>query len=106
MFFERPDAGERAVLVHLDIYREDERENSREFEELALSAGADPVSFVGGTRNSPSARYFVGSGKLDEIRQQVRLYEAELVLFNHALSLVRNVTWKKSWSAGYWIVPV
>ena len=86
MFFERPDGGERAVLVHLDIYREDEREHAREFEELALSAGADPVAFIAGKRNSPSARYFVGSGKLEEIRQVVRLEQAELVLVNHALS--------------------
>ncbi|MFA7555212.1 MAG: ribosome rescue GTPase HflX [Spongiibacteraceae bacterium] len=86
MLFERPDAGERAVLVHLDISREPEREDSREFEELVLSAGGDPVAFVGGHRSSPSARFFVGSGKLEEIRLQVVQHDAEIVLFNHVLS--------------------
>jgi len=86
LLFERPDAGERAVLVHLDISREPEREDSREFEELVLSAGGDPVAFVGGHRSSPSARFFVGSGKLEEIRLQVVQHDAEIVLFNHVLS--------------------
>lgn len=86
MLFERPDSGERAVLVHLDLRREDERENLGEFQELVLSAGGDPVAFVGGHRDAPHAKFFVGSGKVDEIKQLVELHEAELVLFNHALS--------------------
>ncbi len=86
MFFERPDTGERAVLVHLDLRHESEREDPREFEELVLSAGADPVVLIGGQRASPNPRFFVGSGKLEEIRTQVSLQDAEIVLFNHALS--------------------
>lgn len=86
MLFERPDSGERAVLVHLDLRREDERENLGEFKELVLSAGADPVAYVSGHRDAPHSKFFVGSGKLDEIKQLVVLHEAEIVLFNHALS--------------------
>jgi GTP-binding protein HflX len=86
LLFERPESGERAVLVHLDLRQESEREDPREFEELVLSAGGDPVAFVGGQRNSPSPRYFVGSGKLEEIRTHIIQQEAELVLFNHSLS--------------------
>lgn len=86
MLFERPDAGERAVLVHLDLRKDTEREDPEEFKELVLSAGGEPVAFVGGQRDTPNPRFFVGSGKLEEIRQQVRSFDAELVLFNHALS--------------------
>ncbi|WP_210397569.1 ribosome rescue GTPase HflX [Motiliproteus sediminis] len=86
MFFERPESGEVAVLVHLDLSDEEDREDPREFEELALSAGADPVALVGGARHRPSPQYFIGAGKVEEIAEQVRLHEAELVLFNHALS--------------------
>ncbi len=43
MFFDRPETGERAVLVHLNLTSESEREDPREFEELVLSAGGDPV---------------------------------------------------------------
>ncbi|MDG9671117.1 GTPase HflX [Hahella sp. CR1] len=84
--FERPKAGERAVLVHLDMLEEKDREDPRELTELALSAGAEPVALVTGTRNQPSPRYFVGSGKLEEVRAAVIEHEAEVVLFNHSLT--------------------
>ncbi|MEZ5554553.1 ribosome rescue GTPase HflX [Haliea sp.] len=86
MFFERPASGERAVLVHLAIASEDEREDPREFEELVLSAGGDPVAFVVGSRDVPDSRTFIGSGKVQEVLDEVQLHEAELVIFNHALS--------------------
>lgn len=86
MFFDRPETGERAVLVHLNLGSEADRDDPREFEELALSAGADPVDYVFGQRETPHPRFFVGSGKLQEIADQVQTHEAELVLFNHALS--------------------
>ncbi len=86
MLFERPDTGERAVLVHLDLDNETEREDRGEFTELVTSAGGDPVDFIVGRRNAPHPRIFVGSGKLEEIRLSVKQHEAELVLFNHALS--------------------
>ncbi|MCP5147052.1 MAG: GTPase HflX [Pseudomonadales bacterium] len=86
MFFERPDSGERAVLVHLHLSSELEREDPREFEELVLSAGGDPVAFIMGSRDVPHARTFVGSGKLEEIAAAVAEHEAQIVMFNHALS--------------------
>ena len=86
MIFDRPDSGERAVLVHLNIASEMEREDPREFEELVLSAGGDPVAFVMGSRVAPHPRTFVGSGKLEEIRELVHAERAEIVMFNHALS--------------------
>jgi len=86
LFFERPDSGERAVLVHLNLASESEREDPREFEELVLSAGGDPIAFLMGSREAPHPRTFVGSGKLQEIIDEVNLHEAEIVMFNHALS--------------------
>jgi len=84
--FERPSIGERAILVHMDFNDENHREHLNEFEELARSAGADVVRVVTARRNAPDAKYFVGSGKADEILQMVEADEIELVLFNHALS--------------------
>jgi GTPase len=86
LFFDRPDSGERAVLVHLNIASESEREDPREFEELVLSAGGDPVAYVMGSRDAPHPRTFVGSGKLEEIHDEVKLHDAQIVMFNHALS--------------------
>jgi GTP-binding protein HflX len=86
LFFERPDFGERAVLVHLKLNSETEPEDPREFEELVISAGGDPVEFLTGSRQSPHAKFFVGTGKLAEISSAVRSCDAELVIFNHNLS--------------------
>jgi len=86
LFFERPDGGETAVLVHIDLEAEQDQEDPLEFEELARSAGAVPVLFIKGSRKKPDAGHFVGSGKLDEIAAAVKEHQAELVLFNHSLS--------------------
>ncbi|MDP1520403.1 ribosome rescue GTPase HflX [Porticoccus litoralis] len=86
MFFERPESGELAILVHLNLSSEDEPEDPREFEELVLSAGGDPVALVSGQRSSPHPKYFVGTGKLEELVELVHETCAELVIFNHNLS--------------------
>lgn len=85
MLFERPQSGERVVLVHIDFTGHTETEDLQEFEELAMSAGALPVATVTGRRAVPDPHLFVGTGKLEEIRSAVAACEAELVLFNHAL---------------------
>ncbi|MCO4784469.1 GTPase HflX [Marinomonas gallaica] len=86
MFFERPESGEIAVLVHIDFHDSDDNHGPEEFVELALSAGADPVAVVTGSRQRPDSRFFVGTGKLDEIKDIVIREEAQVVLFDHALS--------------------
>lgn len=84
--FERPKSGERVVLVHLELPQEGDQEDLLEIEELAMSAGAVPVAIVTGTRKSPDAKLFIGSGKAEEVRAAVQAHDAELVLFNHALT--------------------
>ncbi|WP_097460055.1 ribosome rescue GTPase HflX [Mangrovitalea sediminis] len=84
--FERPDVGERAILVHLDFPSDTESEDPGEFAELVASSGVEAMELVRGTRNQPSSRYFVGEGKLEEIREAVLLHGADVVLFNHSLS--------------------
>jgi GTP-binding protein HflX len=74
------------VLVHLNLASETEREDPREFEELVISAGGDPVAYVMGARDVPDSRTFVGSGKLQEIAEAVREHGAQIVMFNHSLS--------------------
>lgn len=86
MFFERPESGEIAVLVHIDFHDQDENHGPEEFVELAISAGADPVAIVTGSRSKPDSKFFVGTGKLDEIKDIVMREEAQVVLFDHALT--------------------
>ncbi|HBO12400.1 MAG TPA: GTPase HflX, partial [Halieaceae bacterium] len=85
MFFDRPASGEVAVLVHMEMGREREADDPREFEELVLSAGGDPVAYIMGRRDAPHAGTFVGAGKLEEIAEVVREHDAQVVIFNHTL---------------------
>src|SRR5450755_3112111 len=84
--FDRPRAGERAVLVRLGLGMPVKREDLEEFEQLARSAGAAPVATITGRRERPDSRYFVGSGKAEEIAAAARAENAELILFDHPLS--------------------
>ena len=83
---ERPRAGERAVLVRLGLGAPVKREDLEEFEQLALSAGLQAVATVTGRRERPDSRYFVGSGKAQEIASTARAANAELILIDHPLS--------------------
>jgi GTP-binding protein HflX len=84
--FERPRTGERAVLVRLGLGAPIDPEDLEEFTQLALSAGARPVATVTGRRERPDPRYFLGSGKAEELRDVARESEADVVLVDHALS--------------------
>ena len=84
--FERPRIGERAVLVRLGVGAPVDPEDLEEFTQLALSAGARPVATVTGRRERPDPRYFLGSGKAEELRDVARETEADLILVDHALS--------------------
>lgn len=84
--FERPEGGERAILVHLNLQGNYDQEDLEEFHELAIAAGAHPVATLTGARQTPEPKYFVGSGKADEIKTFVEAHEADIVLVNHNLS--------------------
>ncbi len=77
---------EHAVLVHVDFQNEADREELDEFYELVDSAGAEICTLITTKRQSPDPKYFVGKGKAEEIQQAVELYEADVVIVNHALS--------------------
>lgn len=84
--FERPQSGERAILVHASpdgLPDESERE---EFAELAVSAGAVVASELLSTRKRPDPRFFIGKGKLEDLRALIRQTDAELVISGASLS--------------------
>ena len=84
--FDRHQAGEQAVLVHIDFPQENAREDLQEFEMLVSSAGVNCLTVVTGKRDTPHSKFFVGSGKAEEIADAVKLYDADVILFNHILS--------------------
>ena len=84
--FDRYEAGELAILVHIDFSSESDREDLEELELLVSSAGVKTCGKITGTRNSAKARYFVGTGKAQEIADAVKLLNANVVIFNHPLT--------------------
>ena len=84
--FERPAAGENALLVQLDFGAGDFDERLEEFRLLATSAGAQPVATVTGKRGRPDPATFAGKGKVEEIAAAAASAGADLVMFNHELS--------------------
>jgi GTP-binding protein HflX len=84
--FERPRTGERAVLVRLGLGAPVDPEDLEEFTQLAVSAGALPVATVTGRRERPDPRYFLGSGKAEELKSAAAASEADVILIDHALS--------------------
>src|SRR5690242_21961984 len=93
--FERPANGDKALLVALDVGRDGARDRG-EIAALAESAGATVVGDVGGRRARPDPAYFAGRGKVEEIAAQRREADADLVIFDHALSGVQQRKDRKS----------
>jgi GTP-binding protein HflX len=75
LFFERHGGGERVILVHLEGQDPEAREDPQEFQELA-SAGAETVAFFNVPRHRPTAKFLIGSGKVEELRDLVNAEEA------------------------------
>ncbi len=83
---DRPEGGERAILVQIAHPGPEADLALAEFKELARSAHAEVVDVVLGTRIKPDAKYYVGLGKAEEIREAVLAHEVALVLVNHELT--------------------
>ena len=84
MFFERPDPGSRALLVHVDTSDSD-LASLDELKELVESASLSPVKCIVSKRRIPHPATFLGQGKVSEIASLVRLAHLDLVVFDAEL---------------------
>lgn len=89
--FDRAAKGERAVLVQTSRSGDSDVDaRLQEFAELAASAGATVVARVLARVDKPNARFLLGTGKVEELRELKLASEADLILVNHALSPVQE----------------
>lgn len=86
MLFDRTEAGERAILVHMVFPHTRHQDDSSEFEELVVTTGAVPCAYLSGKRAAPDVKHFIGKGKLEELIALLEEHTADVVLFNHDLS--------------------
>ena len=89
--FDRQKKGDRAVLVmphsrgEGDIVR-----RAEEFAELVKSAGAEVLATITARVEVPNPRFYIGSGKADEVAEAVAALDADLVLVDHELTPVQE----------------
>ena len=88
--FERSRKGERALLLQPQRVGANDPGALAEFGELARSAGATVVGTLGARIERPNPKYFIGSGKAEELKTQKQALNADLILVNHALSPVQE----------------
>ena len=84
--FDRPGSGERAILVCIGLGRAPEADRVEEFTALARSAGATVLEVMTATRKSADPRFFMGTGKVEELRLRIVALGADLVVIDHQLS--------------------
>lgn len=87
---------ERAVLVGIITPGESEARATEYLEELAFlvtTAGGETLKFFTQKMQRPDRATFVGSGKLEEIKEYVKAAEADMVVFDDELSpsQLRNI---------------
>ena len=89
--FDRQKKGDRAVLVLPHSRGEgDAIRRGEEFAELVSSAGADVLTSISARVENPNPRFYIGSGKADEVAEAVRALDADVVLVDHELTPVQE----------------
>jgi GTP-binding protein HflX len=86
---DRAERGNRAVILHPE-FRLTGPDALDEFQEIARSAGAEIAGIITAPRDRPDARYYVGSGKIEELAERVEETGADLVLVSQSLSAVQE----------------
>lgn len=91
---------ERALLVGLNITSTSRRiddidinESMEELKELTTAAGAEVVGSITQNRQSRDAAYYIGKGKVEELKAYCESLDASMVIFNDELSgaHIRNI---------------
>lgn len=86
---------ERAILVGVNLNNDPVFAHSlKELKELARACHIEVVCIHTQNLSTPNAALYIGSGKLDEVRESLAMYEANTVIFDNALSpvQVRNLS--------------
>ena len=86
---DRAERGDRAVILHPE-FRLTGPDALDEFQELGRSAGAEIVGVITAPRDRPDARFYVGSGKIEELADLVEETGADLILVSQSLSAVQE----------------
>lgn len=84
--FDRPSGGDAVILVSVNFGDTDYEETLQELRHLAGTAGLNISATLEGKRHSPDPKFFIGSGKADELKALMAAHESKVAAFNHDLS--------------------
>jgi GTPase len=84
--FDRPIGGDAVVLVSVDFGETDYAESLQELRHLVNTAGMQIRATVECKRQTPDSKYYIGSGKADELKLMLEGSESVVAAFNHDLS--------------------
>ena len=79
---ENSQQAERAVLVCVDCGEYDPESSLDELEELTKTAGAEVVARLTQKRDKPDNATYIGSGKLEELKEFCKDNEIALLIFD------------------------
>jgi GTP-binding protein HflX len=84
---------EKAIIVGIDLGRNNFNESLQELKELSKTAGAEVVGELTQKRKKPNPKIFLGSGKLEELQSLKARLNADVIIFDNDLSptQVRNL---------------
>jgi GTP-binding protein HflX len=84
---------EKALLVHLSSDRDsrfEAEESMQELRGLVESAGAEVLQEIFQQRVKISPKYYIGEGKVSELKGLLKELEADMVVFDHILSPIQQ----------------
>ncbi|MFV0440733.1 MAG: GTPase HflX [Lachnospirales bacterium] len=83
---------EKAILVAIDSNSGilDTETSLEELEELVVTVGGEVVCSVTQKLDKPHVKHYVGKGKVEEIKELIEGYEADLVVFDDELTSVQS----------------
>lgn len=84
----------RVILVGIDTGEYDAQQSMEELAELADTAGCEVIATAIQSRPAPESATCIGAGKLEEIAEQVKLLEADMLIFDLELTgmQMRNIS--------------
>lgn len=88
--FDRPEGNHRAFLVSYRNSNQSQDHNLDELAELARSAGLTTAGYLKVTRRTPHSRFFVGTGKVEEIGSRLQDTGSDTLLVDWELSATQQ----------------
>ena len=94
-----PNPPSRAILIGVklrDNVMHETEESLQELRQLAETAGIEVVCETIQSRNAPNPTYFIGEGKVEELKPLIEELNADAIIFDEELSPAQNRNLERS----------